>query len=95
MPSNTPPRQCAAFSTANSDNLCGRDTYDVIEMGLATEPRAWEVLVEVPICDEHEDLLTAVSEEANPTMGQAVKDLDGDAVVMPTFRISVFAVSNE
>jgi hypothetical protein len=83
------PRQCAAFSTAG-EGLCLRDTYDVIEMGLANGPTGWEVVVEVPVCDEHEELKTAVSEEANPVMGQHVGDLDDSTTVMPTFRISVF-----
>jgi len=74
MPSITqpnPPRQCAAYATA-TDDLCRRDTYTTIEMGLSTDDRSWEVMVEVPICDQHDDLLTAVSEEVNPTMGLAV-----------------------
>lgn len=98
MPSITqpnPPRQCMAYATA-TDDLCRRDTYTTIEMGLADPAdRSWQVLVEVPICDQHDDLLTAVSEEVNPTMGIAVADLDASTIALPTFRMSVFSVSAE
>lgn len=93
----TPPRQCMAFSTSG-DRLCGRDTYDVIEMGLVSETHpgtnseSWEILVEVPVCDLHEDLKEAVSEEVNPTAGARVSDLDGDSRVLPTFRMSVIGL---
>ena len=100
MPSNhstTPPRQCVAFSTS-TDGLCGRDTYDLIEIGLVTTPpkkrgkvmvEAWEIFVEVPVCDQHEGLLTAITEQVEPMAGADVKHLDGDGQVMPTFRMSV------
>lgn len=94
--STTPPRQCAAFGTATNDT-CGRDTHDTILLGVRTEPvqqhgkvslEAWTIEVEVPICDQHEDLVRAITEEVEPMTGSEVKHLDGDATVMPTFRIS-------
>lgn len=90
-PASTPPRQCVALDPTG-DGLCGRDTYDLIEMGLVTESHMWEVLVEVPVCDLHDGLKDAVSEEVNPTMGVNVADLDGDGQVLPTFRMTVTGI---
>lgn len=96
MPTETP-LQCAAFDTA-TDGTCRRDTSTTIEMGLVTTPaekrgsvvvESWHILVEVPICRDHEALLTAIEEEAEPLVGCEVAHLDGDARVLPTFRIAV------
>lgn len=90
-PASIPPRQCAAFSDTG-DGPCLRDTHDLIQMGLALpdQPGHWQIVVEVPLCDQHDDLLYVVQQQVEPLHDSLAGHLPADYRVLSTFRMSVY-----